>query len=112
MYGGAGGFGVRISQACVEVSDQYGIDYITDNKKVTMQNLNLRLETYLKTVSSLKEENAALELKINEFLKARAMPETACTAFKDDIHKLQQQVGAELLLRINLINSYDAGFQN
>ena len=115
MYGGAGGHGIRISQAtgCVEASDMYGIDYITDNKKVTMENLNNRLETYLETVSTRKKDNADLEQKIKQFLEKRAMPETACTTdFIVKIHKLQVQVRAELLLSINLMNSYDAGFQN
>jgi len=107
VYGGAGGSGVRISQASktlgapgggtgggfgsgFQLSDALDIN---DSKKATMQNLNDRLSNYLQKVRTLEQANTDLELKIRQFLESKTHPESHDhSSFRALIGDLQSQI--------------------
>ncbi|XP_076001455.1 keratin, type I cytoskeletal 19-like [Genypterus blacodes] len=95
MYGGAGGYGTRVSQAQSDIFSAVtlsGDAALCSNEKMTMQNLNDRLASYLEKVSSLETANRNLELQIKEFNQKSAPVSRDLSGFYATISDLQAQI--------------------
>ncbi|XP_067440008.1 keratin, type I cytoskeletal 19-like [Thunnus thynnus] len=97
VYGGAGGYGTRISQSTSVFSSGSGSGYGSDfavvtNEKVTMQNLNDRLASYLEKVRSLESANKNLELQIRQFYEKKCVITHDFKGFFATISDLRAQI--------------------
>ncbi|XP_069884167.1 keratin, type I cytoskeletal 20 [Dipodomys merriami] len=97
VYGGAGGHGTRISTS--RHLTGYGSDLsnggelLVGSEKMTMQNLNDRLASYLEKVRSLEQSNSRLEMQIKQWYEAN-VPSTIrdYSAYYKQIQDLQNQI--------------------
>ncbi|KAI4566642.1 hypothetical protein MJG53_015319 [Ovis ammon polii x Ovis aries] len=96
VYGGAGGHGTRISTSRHMLnygSDPAGGNLFAGNEKMTMQNLNDRLASYLERVRSLEQSNSHLELQIKHWYETNT-PSTSRdhSAYLEQIKELRDQI--------------------
>ncbi|KAF1662223.1 Keratin, type I cytoskeletal 20, partial [Aptenodytes patagonicus] len=117
VYGGAGGYGTRIS-----TSTNYGQGFggnfqlnitgndvlLTGNEKSTMQNLNDRLASYLEKVHSLEKANSLIEMKIKEWYEKNTTDTRHdYSSYFKTIEDLQNKIGAAQLENAGLVLQID-----
>uniref|UniRef100_A0A8D2NW53 IF rod domain-containing protein n=1 Tax=Zosterops lateralis melanops TaxID=1220523 RepID=A0A8D2NW53_ZOSLA len=84
-----GGFGGGFAGSCGPGGDLL----LNNNEKVTMQNLNDRLASYLEKVRRLEEENAQLEHNIREWYRKQAPSVSKdYSSYYQAIEQLQNQI--------------------
>ncbi|XP_041326406.1 keratin, type I cytoskeletal 15-like, partial [Pyrgilauda ruficollis] len=89
MGGLAGGFGGGFAGSCGPGGDLL----LSGNEKLTMQNLNDRLASYLDKVRMLEEENAQLEHHIREWYRKQAPSVSKdYSSYYQTIEQLQSQI--------------------
>ncbi|MEQ2177004.1 hypothetical protein GOODEAATRI_034088, partial [Goodea atripinnis] len=101
VYGGAGGYGTRISTPPIghsyyssrglNLTD--GLDLHVDaNEKAMLQNLNDRLASYLEKVRKLEKENERLDRQISEWYMSKTVITHDYSAYLATIADLQDKV--------------------
>ena len=106
IHGGSGGRGVSVSSARFVSSSSggYGGGYagalatsdglLAGSEKLTMQNLNDRLASYLEKVRALEEANGDLEVKIRDWYQKQGPgPARDYSHYFKTIEDLRDQVG-------------------
>ncbi|XP_010167584.1 keratin, type I cytoskeletal 20 [Antrostomus carolinensis] len=117
VYGGAGGYGTRIS-----ASTSHGQGFagnfqlnvtghdalLTGNEKSTMQNLNDRLASYLEKVRSLEKANSLIEKQIKEWYEKNTTDvRHDYSSYFTTIEDLQKKIGAAQLDNARLVLQID-----
>ncbi|XP_035756805.1 keratin, type I cytoskeletal 20 [Egretta garzetta] len=117
VYGGAGGYGTRIS-----TSTNYGQGFggnfqlnitgddvvLAGNEKSTMQNLNDRLASYLEKVRSLEKANSLIEKQIKEWYEKNTTEvKRDYSSYFKTIEDLQSKIGAAHLENASLVLQID-----
>ncbi|XP_060502085.2 keratin, type I cytoskeletal 20 [Panthera onca] len=110
VYGGAGGQGIRISTSRPMVgygSDLTRGDVFAGNDKMTMQNLNDRLASYLEKVHSLEQSNSKLELLIKQWYETNTPGIRDDSAYYQQIKELQNQIKSVQLQNFHCVLKID-----
>ncbi|NWX52467.1 K1C20 protein, partial [Steatornis caripensis] len=117
VYGGAGGYGTRIS-----TSTNYGQGFggsfqlsvtgndvlLTGTEKSTMQNLNDRLAAYLEKVRSLEKANSQIEMQIKEWYQKNTTDvRHDYSSYFKTIEDLQSKISATQLENARLVLQID-----
>ncbi|XP_065507486.1 keratin, type I cytoskeletal 20 isoform X3 [Caloenas nicobarica] len=117
VYGGAGGYGTRVS-ASTSSGQGFGGNFqlnvtsndilLTGNEKSTMQNLNERLASYLEKVRSLEKANSLIEKQIKEwYAKNTTDVRHDYSSYFKTIEDLQNMIGAAQLENARLVLQID-----
>uniref|UniRef100_A0A4X2K1Z6 Keratin, type I cytoskeletal 20 n=1 Tax=Vombatus ursinus TaxID=29139 RepID=A0A4X2K1Z6_VOMUR len=110
VYGGAGGQGTRISSTSYVASYGGGLnaDFSVGNEKITMQNLNDRLATYLERVRSLEQTNSQLEIQIRQWYEKNSPTLSRdYSAYFKTIEDLRNQINAARVANARCILQLD-----
>ncbi|XP_063035174.1 keratin, type I cytoskeletal 20-like [Melospiza melodia melodia] len=118
VYGGAGGYGTRISTSStssgqglagsLQLSITGSDVLLTGNEKSTMQNLNDRLAAYLERVRSLEKSNSLIEKQIREWYEKNTVSggQDYSSYFKT-IEELRNQISAAQMENSRLVLQID-----
>ncbi|NXA99828.1 K1C20 protein, partial [Cnemophilus loriae] len=117
VYGGAGGYGTRISTSSssgqglggsLQLSITGSDVLLTGNEKSTMQNLNDRLASYLERVRSLEKSNSLIETQIKEWYEKNTVSigQDYSSYFKT-IEELQNKISAAQIENARLVLQID-----
>ncbi|NXP27631.1 K1C20 protein, partial [Scytalopus superciliaris] len=117
VYGGAGGYGTRISTSTsysqglgggLQLSITGNDVLLAGNEKSTMQNLNDRLASYLERVRSLEKANSLIEKQITEWYEKNSVTigQDYSSYFKT-IEELRSKIAAAQLENSRLVLQID-----
>ncbi|NXM46114.1 K1C20 protein, partial [Gymnorhina tibicen] len=117
VYGGAGGYGTRISTSTssgqglggsLQLSITGSDVLLAGNEKSTMQNLNDRLAAYLERVRSLEKSNSLIEMQIKEWYEknTRSVGQDYSSYFKT-IEELRNKISAAQMENSRLVLQID-----
>ncbi|NXL77599.1 K1C20 protein, partial [Leptocoma aspasia] len=113
VYGGAGGYGTRISTSqglggSLQLSITGSDVLLTGNEKSTMQNLNDRLAAYLERVRSLEKSNSLIEKQIREWYEKNTVStgQDYSSYFKT-IEELRNKISAAQMENSRLVLQID-----
>ncbi|NXN98162.1 K1C20 protein, partial [Rhinopomastus cyanomelas] len=117
VYGGAGGYGTRISTSSSHRQGHLGSfqlsitgsdALLSGNEKSTMQNLNDRLASYLERVRSLEKSNSLLEKQITEWCEKNTVSvKQDYSSYYKTIEELQKQITVAQLDNARLVLQID-----
>ncbi|KGL81751.1 Keratin, type I cytoskeletal 42, partial [Tinamus guttatus] len=121
VYGGAGGYGTRISSSTnygqgfggrfnnsFQLSVTGNEDLLSGNEKATMQNLNDRLASYLEKVRALEKANSHIEQQIKEYYEKNSSAVSRDhSPYFTIIEELRTKIGAAQLENARLVLQID-----
>ncbi|KAF3816899.1 hypothetical protein GH733_014247 [Mirounga leonina] len=110
VYGGAGGQSIRISNSRHMMnygSDLTKGDLFVGDGKMTMQNLNERLASYLEKVQSLEQSNSKLEWQIKQWYETNTPSTRDYSAYYQQIEELQNQIKSAQLENTHCVLQID-----